>query len=234
MSTDLRIKFSRKGPAKYLGHLDNMRYFQKAILRAGINIKYSEGFNPHQILSFAYPLGVSMETEGDYADITVETFESTDDVKDKLNSVMNEGFSIENVSVVPEDALNAMASVALADYKIYIDSDIDNDDVVNYLLQPTILFEKENKKEKKSKKKNNNEKERETVFVDIKPGIVKLEYNDNYLFMSLISGSSNNIKPISIIETLQNFTHKQIKINNIVRVEIYRAVENNKYVPLYF
>lgn len=51
MATAIRIKFSRKGPVSYLGHLDVLRYFQKAIIRAGIDIRYSEGFNPHQILS---------------------------------------------------------------------------------------------------------------------------------------------------------------------------------------
>ena len=43
---------------KFIGHLDVMRYFQKAIRRAGIDIAYSEGFSPHQIMSFAAPLSV--------------------------------------------------------------------------------------------------------------------------------------------------------------------------------
>ena len=86
---NLRLKFSRKGPVKYLGHLDMMRYFQKVLQRAEIDMKYSEGFNPHQIMSFAYPLGVSMETEGDYMDIEVNSYESLEDVCKKMNAVMN-------------------------------------------------------------------------------------------------------------------------------------------------
>ena len=53
----LRLKFSKSGPIRFLGHLDVMRYVQKAIRRAEIDIKYSEGYSPHQILSFAQPLG---------------------------------------------------------------------------------------------------------------------------------------------------------------------------------
>ena len=54
----LRIKFSKHGSMKFIGHLDIMRYFQKAIRRSEIDVAYSEGFSPHQKMSFAAPLGV--------------------------------------------------------------------------------------------------------------------------------------------------------------------------------
>ena len=49
----IRIKFAKYGTMKFIGHLDTMRFFQKALRRADIDIKYSEGFSPHQIMSFA-------------------------------------------------------------------------------------------------------------------------------------------------------------------------------------
>ena len=45
----IRIKFSKQGAMKFIGHLDTMRYFQKAMRRADVDIRYSEGFSPHQI-----------------------------------------------------------------------------------------------------------------------------------------------------------------------------------------
>ena len=56
----LRIKFSKHGPIIFIGHLDIMRYFQKAMRRAEVDISYSTGFSPHQIMSFAAPLGVGL------------------------------------------------------------------------------------------------------------------------------------------------------------------------------
>ena len=47
---------------KFVGHLDVMRYFQKAIRRAELPIAYSEGFSPHMLLSFASPLGVGISS----------------------------------------------------------------------------------------------------------------------------------------------------------------------------
>ena len=65
----IRIKFSKQGAMKFIGHLDTMRYFQKVMRRADVDIRYSEGFSPHQIMSFAAPLGVGITSNGEYVDI---------------------------------------------------------------------------------------------------------------------------------------------------------------------
>mgnify|MGYP001042815149 CR=1 FL=1 len=67
----IRIKFAKQGTMKFIGHLDVMRYFQKAMRRADVDIRYSEGFSPHQIMSFAAPLGVGITSDGEYLDIEV-------------------------------------------------------------------------------------------------------------------------------------------------------------------
>ena len=56
----VRVKFAKYGCMKFIGHLDVMRFFQKAIRRAGIDVAYSTGYSPHQIMSFASPLGLSL------------------------------------------------------------------------------------------------------------------------------------------------------------------------------
>ncbi|MEG0566064.1 MAG: TIGR03936 family radical SAM-associated protein, partial [Hungatella sp.] len=61
----IRIKFSKLGAMKFVGHLDLLRYFQKAMRRAEVDICYSEGFSPHQVMSFAAPLGVGLTGTGE-------------------------------------------------------------------------------------------------------------------------------------------------------------------------
>jgi len=221
MATAIRLKFSRKGPVSYLGHLDILRYFQKAILRAGLDIRYSEGFNPHQILSFAYPLGVSMETEGDYCDIEVNSFSSLEDIVNSMNAVMNEGISIISASIVPEDQLNAMASVAMAEYKIVLSdiSSVSKELIDSYMSKEEIMIEKEGKK--------GNIKE-----VNIKDGILKLDLIDGMLSMRLLSGSSLNIKPSQVIETINKYFGLDLSIQKIIRVDIFREKSEGEYVPL--
>lgn len=112
----IRIKFAKYGTMKFIGHLDMMRFFQKAVRRADIDIKYSEGFSPHQIMSFAAPLGVGIESTGEYMDIEVLSMTSTEEMKEALNRVMVEGVEVLSVTVLPEQVKNAMASVAAASY----------------------------------------------------------------------------------------------------------------------
>ncbi|MBR1670024.1 MAG: TIGR03936 family radical SAM-associated protein [Butyrivibrio sp.] len=114
----LRLKFSKKGPIKFIGHLDVMRYFQKAIRRADIDIKYSEGFSPHQLLSFAQPLSVGATSDGEYLDMVVNSFTSEKDIMDRLNSVCNEGITIRAVRELDEKEEKAMTLSFAAKYEV--------------------------------------------------------------------------------------------------------------------
>lgn len=84
----IRIKFRKYGVMKFIGHLDMMRYFQKAMRRAEIDIAYSEGFSPHQIMSFAAPLGVGITSDGEYLDIEVHSTRSSSESVKALNDTM--------------------------------------------------------------------------------------------------------------------------------------------------
>lgn len=86
----IRIKFAKTGVMKFVGHLDVMRYFQKAIRRAELPIAYSEGFSPHMLLSFASPLGVGISSTGEYFDMVLAEDMKTDEIVKRLNATMVE------------------------------------------------------------------------------------------------------------------------------------------------
>ena len=90
----VRIKFAKTGHMKFVGHLDTMRYFQKAIRRSGLPIKYSEGFNPHQIMSFAAPLGVGLSSSGEYMDIELKEFVPSQEALQRLQATMVDGMEV--------------------------------------------------------------------------------------------------------------------------------------------
>ncbi len=64
----VRIKFTKYGALRYVGHLDFMRSFQKIVRRSGVRAVFTKGFSPHMIMSFAAPLGVGLESLGEYVD----------------------------------------------------------------------------------------------------------------------------------------------------------------------
>ena len=57
----MRLRFEKTGRAIYISHLDMMRTMQRVFARAGLELKYSEGFNPHPQISIALPLSVGTE-----------------------------------------------------------------------------------------------------------------------------------------------------------------------------
>lgn len=191
----LRIKFSKHGELRFIGHLDVMRYFQKAIRRAGIDIAYTTGFSPHQIMSFAAPLGLGLESNGEYMDIEVNSLTSSKDFMDALNAQMVAGIQILEARLLPDHAKNAMASVAAARYTIafrkgYEPRFLTNTVIDDFFGQPEIIVTKQTKKG-------------ETTF-DMKPFLFTCSFDDvqNTLTLVVDASSAGNIKPSLVVKTL--------------------------------
>ena len=120
----IRVKFKKWGCMKFIGHLDMMRYFQKAVRRADIDIRYSEGYSAHQIMSFAAPLGVGITSDGEYFDIDVNTTESTEKSIAALNAQMVDGVEVTGYSsstrakLAPENTRNISLRTTSVDWPI--------------------------------------------------------------------------------------------------------------------
>ena len=114
----VRVKFAKYGPLRFTGHLDVLRFFQKAIRRAGLDVVYTHGFNPHQVMSFAAPLGVGLCSVGEYMDVEIASSDGAEDFKERLQAACPYGIDILSVKMLPEKAGNAMASVAAATYAV--------------------------------------------------------------------------------------------------------------------
>ena len=88
--------------------------------RADAETRYSEGFSPHQIMSFAAPLGVGLTGSGEYLDIEVLSTDSSKEMVRRLNDVMVEDMEILSYKRLPDDAANAMSLVAACDYETVV------------------------------------------------------------------------------------------------------------------
>lgn len=196
----LRVKFSKHGVLKFIGHLDVMRYFQKAIRRAGIDIAYSAGFSPHQIMSFAAPLGLGLESNGEYMDIEVNSLTSSKEFIDALNAQMVDGIEVLEAKLLPDNAGNAMASVAAARYTVAFRNGCKPDFltksvIVDFFDQDKIIVTKQTKKS-------------ETTF-DMKPYLFACAYDAHNDVVELIvdASSSGNIKPTLVMKAVYDKYH---------------------------
>lgn len=213
----IRIKFAKRGNMKFVGHLDIMRYFQKAMLRAGVDIIYSEGFSPHQIMSFAAPLGVGLTSEGEYFDIEVQNTGSSFEMIERLNRVMVEGMEVLNYVLLPDTAQNAMSLVTAADYLISYRGEIPSirEPLETFLAREQINVVKTTKKSEKE--------------VDIKPMIHEALQKDGILFLKTAAGSVANLKPELFMEAFHRANGIKWKPSDIqiCRLEIYGMDEKD-------
>ncbi len=251
----IRIKFAKYGSMKFIGHLDMMRFFQKAIRRAGIDIRYSEGFSPHQIMSFAAPLGVGIESLGEYLDIEVNSLRGTQELVAALNQTMVEGVQILDARILADTVKNAMASVAAASYQLHSKKgclaipDLEKA-VASFYAQEQIPYTKETKKS--------------VLEIDLKQGIYEMHVGETQVLaaimstaaavfntdplekrltipclqMTLDASSSGNIKPTVVFEKFCDFTGCKMSPEDIqvTRLETYADLAEEKderrFVPL--
>ena len=89
-----RLLFSKTGRAKYISHLDLMRTFQRAFSRAEIQIKHTEGYNPHPFVSIALPLSVGYSSECEILEFGLLGGATAEEVPERLTAAMPEGIII--------------------------------------------------------------------------------------------------------------------------------------------
>ncbi|MDD5155443.1 MAG: TIGR03936 family radical SAM-associated protein [Candidatus Omnitrophica bacterium] len=89
--------FSKKGAMRYISHLDLMRLFSRALRRADLPVKITEGFNPHPKLSIKRALKLGLESESEEASIELKGFISPADFKERLQEQLPQGIQIKDI-----------------------------------------------------------------------------------------------------------------------------------------
>ena len=94
MSDKLRLRFEKTGRAVYISHLDLMHTMQRAFNRAGLPLKYSEGFNPHPQIAIALPLSVGIGSLCEIMDFKLKEEADLAALPERLSAVMPEGIRV--------------------------------------------------------------------------------------------------------------------------------------------
>ncbi len=162
----IRIKFAKYDTMRYIGHLDLMRYVSKLFRRSGLPIKYTEGYHPHQILSFAQPLGLGLTSDGEYLDTELEYEMPLDEIQNRLEAAVSQGFSVVSVSRLNDREINrklvsAMSLITRSSFLMVLKDIERNGEILDFerlgllsklkdwLNQPEIKVLKKSKKSEK-------------------------------------------------------------------------------------
>lgn len=208
----LRCRFSKKGPIRFISHLDLSRAFHRAFIRAGIPLKFSEGFSPHPKFSLALPLSVGTESEAEIADFVLKAgFEiSNESLKQILQENMPKGIEIKSI----EEQGKKFSEIAFASYEIFLPkADFALAEKAKEALQGEIIIKKKNKKGKWIEK-------------EISGGIHSLLFSEKEgaLFLSAILAASgeNYWKPETLLDVLaERIPEINIKEKRILRKAVF-------------
>lgn len=185
------VVFEKFPRIRHIGHLDLMRAMQRALRRSSLPVKFSQGFNPHLLLTFAAPLSVGMAGKREIMEVPLAADVAEEDFLKKLNAALPPELPCLSARIVDDKHPASMASLYAAKYEILIDNNgaaICNA-IPAFLAQESIMALRKTKSGEK--------------MVDIRPMIFDIEaQGDNKLCCTLALSEAATCKPDLLMEAL--------------------------------
>lgn len=207
-----RCLFERIGSASYVGHLDLMHTFDRAVRRADMPILYTQGYNPRPMMVFALPLGVGIDTLADYIDISLSYEVDVNEFMEKVNKYLPEGVKLYGGVNITEPKDSLMSVVTTAMYRF---------EAKGIKKPMEALFKRDEiVVEKKSKGK--------IVTTDIRSlllsGAQCPSEDENTAELYCLAGSSRNLRPDVLLRALcqyEGFDEEEAANCRVLRLGLY-------------
>lgn len=223
-----RLVFEKTHRMRFVGHLDMMRIFQRAISREGIELVFSQGFNPHPRMSFARPLSLGQTSHVEIMDIELAGDIANDELIKRMNSALPVHLQVLAAYDMPEGAKPAMAIVTHAEYLIHL-PERHRDEYADYLAR--FLEKPEITIQKLAKFKGR----KQMVDLDIKPMLCSLELTEPLTMRLLcLATEKENLKPDRMMKVFwETCGHpEQTGYELIERTGLYCQQEDGRLVDL--
>lgn len=223
-------KFTKLGYLKFISHLDLVDLFQRTLFQNKVDVKFSEGFNPHPRMSIAYPLPLGIESNSEYMEIYLNSEVDLDDFVNKMNERLPIGIKIVEAKYDDDESIsNKVKSVVYA-FKLlntFYDKnkDIDLEKELNKINDmDDVEIERKRKKGKKR------------IFVkeNAKDYLNRLELKDDAIYAYIKMSENGSLKPALIFDILNKYTDivmDELDID-LERVGLYQDEEGLKEIFL--
>lgn len=181
-----RVKLTKTGILRYFSHLDWQNTFFKALARSGLNVAFSQGFNPLMKVSMGVALPLFIESFCEFVDIEIYDDLAEEEIKLKLEKVIPVGCEIISIVKIDKATKSIDNTVQWAEYKIKTFSPpLCGFENLRYNMNKVLSSDEIllTKKNKKGLIKNTN----------IKPAIKSYRFEDDILFVILKTGQGQEI-----------------------------------------
>ncbi len=147
MSNHIRVRYSKTGEMRWLGHLDTTRALGRAIKRSGMKVAYSEGHHQHQRIAFGPPLPNGFESRAEYMDIEVLNY-PTGSIISGLSDNFPMGFQVVDAKQIFKKSTSLFDVIDVALFHVAIPRELEPElpTLFDEILQrPEIPFERRKK-----------------------------------------------------------------------------------------
>lgn len=215
-SQKYRLKITKEGILRYFSHLDWQNTFHKAIARSGLNVAFSQGFNPTMKVSMGIALPLFLESECELVDIELNEEIKPDDLQLKLEKVLPADCKIISIVKLDKGAKAIDNTVSWAEYEIKLfNGSIQKFEYLRYNIDKVLSSDEIllTKKNKKGFLKTTN----------IKPAIKSYRFEGESLFMVLKTGQGVNDSTNAKVSTndlssgVNDSTNAKESTNNLPR-----------------
>ena len=201
----LRVAYSKQGQAKYFGHLELVKIVLRAIRRAGIPVKFSQGFHPKPLISFEDPLPVGFEGREEHFYLEVAAGLKAQSILERLNQQLPEGLRIIDCQPAASRALRNKLNAAL-----YIvtnkDGFFDEKELISFKNSPEVICTRTNRKGK-------------TKALDLKELVLNIELlAPDRLQMTLRTEPGKTVRPPEVLGCIFSLPANTIKQAQIVKM----------------
>lgn len=221
------LEFRKDDLVRHLGLLDLQRTMQRALRRSGLPIAYSNGFNPHIVMSFASALSSGIPGDAELLDVSLSGDVTAEACLAAMNRVLPPSLPVTRVRVVDDRFPKVSAALRQAQYAITLtggDARKIADAVPAFLAEDEIMALRKTK--------------RQETMVNIRPMLHELtaEYNNEADACRMTARVSfveaATLKPDLLLEALASYAGAQLPRCEIRRTGLLGEVEG-KPVPLF-
>ena len=215
------IRFGKRDRLRFISHLDLQRFFQRAVNRTGLPVAWSQGFNPHPVMSFGSALALGWTSEYEVIDIKLSAPMGRRRTEDAVRAALPEDLPVLEARMVDDKHPAPMALVRMSDYRITLGGD----DAQSVYDQVPAFLERERVMGLKKTKSGERE-------IDIRPLAIDLRKTDAGLYARLMLTEQNTLKPDLLVKTLSEMAGVDVPEARIHRTMLLGEGENGEPAPL--
>lgn len=223
-------KFTKLGYLKFISHLDLVDLFQRTLFQNKVDVKFSEGFNPHPRMSIAYPLPLGIESNSEYMEIYLNSEVDLDDFVNKMNERLPIGIKIVEAKYDDDESISNKVKSFVYAFKL-LNTFYDKNKDIDLEKELNKINDMDNLEIERKRKKG---KKRIFVKENAKDYLNRLELKDDAIYAYIKMSENGSLKPALIFDILNKYTDivmDELDID-LERVGLYQDEEGSKEIFL--